>query len=262
MDIIRGEFIPHWADKVLYRLNRLYCDPNSIMDGEVVYCDTDRILDHKNILNTKKDLTIITHNSDHGLYDIKTNRINSININELTCWKRWFGQNSFSEKVIPLPIGFENLMWENKFGPKTDWLIQARSKNMIPSKTCYLNCNKNTALYDRQYCYNIASKIKNITIDNPNLTYLQYLERVKEHKFVLSPRGNGLDCHRTWEILMMKRVPIIKREGFIERLYENLPVLFVDDWEDLMSIDLDNLYEEYSFEDQDYLTVNFWKNKL
>ena len=100
------------------------------------------------------------------------------------------------KKVIPLPIGFENKRWEATFGPKTKWLIEARNKKYDPVKTAYLNCNKNTSLAERQLCYDSASQMKFISIDEPNLSYVEYLERIKQHKFVLSPRGNGLDCHR------------------------------------------------------------------
>ena len=139
-------------------------------------------------------------------------------------------------------------------------MIEARNKKYDPVKTAYLNCNKNTSLAERQLCYDSASQMKFISIDEPNLSYVEYLERIKQHKFVLSPRGNGLDCHRTWEILMMRRVPVIKREGSMERLYKNMPVLFVDNWSDLNSINLDEVYDKFSFDNQDYLTVDYWLN--
>ena len=31
-----------------------------------------------------------------------------------------------------------------------------------------------------------------------------YWEELGKHKFVASPRGNGIDCHRTWEIHLPK----------------------------------------------------------
>ena len=262
MKLIRGEFIPQYADRVLYHYDKLYCNPNTIEDGQTIYCDTHRILDHKDILNTKKDLTIITHNSDHQLYDGPTENPNGINIYQLTCWKKWFGQNSFSKNVIPLPIGFENKRWESNFGPKTIWLNEAREKDINPTKTVYLNCNKSTSLAARQECYESASRMIFATVDAPNLSYPEYLQKMKEYKFVLSPRGNGLDCHRTWEILMMRRVPVIKREGSMEILYNNMPVLFVDEWSDLKLMNLDKIYEEFFFDNQSYLTEDYWLNMI
>jgi hypothetical protein len=47
--------------------------------------------------------------------------------------------------------------------------------------------------------------------------------------FVISPEGAGMDCHRTWEAILLGCIPIIKRNP-ITPLVENLPVLIVEDW--------------------------------
>ena len=262
MTIIRGEHLPSIADKVLYHYDSLYCNPNSIENGSVVYCDTHYILKFKDILNQKKDLTIITHNSDHCLYDTHTEDPNGINVNELICYSQWFGQNSYSSKVIPLPIGFENIRWEQSFGPKTMWLEEARNSSAEITSLVYLNCNANTNLGERKKCYEESSTMEVVTVDTPNLTYPQYLDRIKQHMFVLSPRGNGLDCHRTWEVLMMRRVPILKKEGQLEKLYKDMPVLFVDKWCDIHTMNLKEIFETFSFEEQNYLEFEYWKNLI
>ena len=263
MNLVRGELFPTISDKIILHYDNHYCDPNTILDNQIVYCDTHYILKYKDILNLRKNLTIITHNSDHCLCDSDEGP-NNINVNELTCYTHWYGQNVYSTKVTPIPIGFENLRWETVFGPKTHWLENARNNDdsIFSSKPVYLNCNFNTNIYARQDCYNEVSKSKIVDIDYPNLTYHQYLKRIQEHMFTLSPRGNGLDCHRTWEILMMRRVPIIKREGQLEKLYSGLPVLFVDNWSDIHNTDLKDAFKQFSFENQDYLEFDFWKNKI
>jgi len=53
-----------------------------------------------------------------------------------------------------------------------------------------------------------------------------------EYAFVLSPFGNGMDCHRTWEALLCGCIPIVRSSVFNE-LFEGLPVLIVDKWEDV-----------------------------
>lgn len=272
MNLIRGEFFPQVCTKILVYDNKIYCDPNTIEDGDIVYLDTHHALSFKDILNQRKDLTIVTSNSDHCLYDGLTDNPNSIDVQQLTCWKRWFGQNSYSENVIPIPIGFENKKWETFLGPKTEFLHEVREKDCSPIGTVYLNCKRDTSFNPiasiekrstlRQNCYDIVEKMNFVTVDQPNLTYKQYLNRIKEHKFVLSPRGNGLDCHRTWEILMMKRVPVIKREGSLESIYKNMPVLFIDEWSDLNDIDFDKVYNEYFFDNQEYLEVDYWLSMI
>ncbi len=53
-----------------------------------------------------------------------------------------------------------------------------------------------------------------------------------DYAFVLSPFGNGMDCHRTWEALLCGCIPIVRSSVFDE-LFEGLPVLIVDKWEDV-----------------------------
>lgn len=261
MELVKGEYFPKLANKILVHYDLLYCDPHTISDGDIVYCDTHHILRFKDILNQRKNLTIITHNSDHYICDGICINENGISVDEFTCYNKWYGQNSYSKNknVIPIPIGFENSRWESSFGPKSEWLNIVRNNNINPTSLVYLNCNKNTNISERERCYNKASMMSIVNIDQPNLTYLQYLSRIKEHMFVFSPRGNGLDCHRTWEVLMMNRVPILKREGQLEELYKNFPVLFVDDWIDIDTIDLKKIFKEFNFKNQDYLYFNFWK---
>jgi hypothetical protein len=261
MNLIRGEYFPSIADKVLIHYDQLSCDPLTINDGDIVYCDTHHILKFKEILNQKKNLIIVTHNSDHSICDGKPQNKNMISVDEFVCYNKWYGQNSYSNKenVIPLPIGFENKRWERIFGPKTEYLTQIKKENIEPDTLVYFNCNKNTNLNSRQDCYNKCHSLDYVTCDEPNLKYDEYLSQIKKHKFCLSPSGNGLDCHRTWEVLAMGRVPILKKEGSLERLYRDFPVLFVDDWGDINNIDLETVYEKFCFENQNYLYFNFWR---
>jgi hypothetical protein len=49
------------------------------------------------------------------------------------------------------------------------------------------------------------------------------------YPFVLSARGNGLDCHRTWELLLLGSI-VITRTSPLDSLFEGLPVAIVNDW--------------------------------
>eukprot|EP01013_Petalomonas_cantuscygni_P009829 TRINITY_DN2274_c0_g1_i1.p1 TRINITY_DN2274_c0_g1~~TRINITY_DN2274_c0_g1_i1.p1 ORF type:complete len:483 (-),score=78.88 TRINITY_DN2274_c0_g1_i1:23-1471(-) len=60
--------------------------------------------------------------------------------------------------------------------------------------------------------------------------------------FGVSPRGNGLDCHRTWEMIYMGMVPIVKSSS-IDVLFDGLPVLIVKEWRDVCRLDLRAEYE-------------------
>jgi len=55
-----------------------------------------------------------------------------------------------------------------------------------------------------------------------------------EFAFEVSPRGNGLDCFRTWEALLLGTIPIVRRST-LEPLFraEALPVVVVDSWAEI-----------------------------
>ena len=50
--------------------------------------------------------------------------------------------------------------------------------------------------------------------------------------FVISPFGQDYECIRTWEALCLGCIPIMKRSP-LDSLYEGLPVLFVNDWNEI-----------------------------
>jgi hypothetical protein len=49
------------------------------------------------------------------------------------------------------------------------------------------------------------------------------------YPLVLSASGNGLDCHRTWELLLLGSV-VVTRTSPLDPLFEDLPVAIVNDW--------------------------------
>ncbi len=57
-------------------------------------------------------------------------------------------------------------------------------------------------------------------------------QRYAKYPFVLSTAGNGLDCHRTWELLYLGNIVITKTSS-LDRLYKGLPVVIVKDWNEV-----------------------------
>jgi hypothetical protein len=56
--------------------------------------------------------------------------------------------------------------------------------------------------------------------------------RHMRYAFEISPHGNGLDCHRTWEALLLKCIPIVKSSS-LDSMYAGLPVAIVEDWREV-----------------------------
>jgi hypothetical protein len=74
------------------------------------------------------------------------------------------------------------------------------------------------------------------------LTKHEIYNTISLHSFVLSPRGRGLDCYRTYEALLMGSYPIVKSSA-LDGVFEGLPVLIVKEW-DLVTLELLNDFEK------------------
>ena len=57
-----------------------------------------------------------------------------------------------------------------------------------------------------------------------------------KYKFIISPHGNGLDCHRTYEAMCLGCIPIVKSSS-LDLLYKDMPVIILKKWDDI-NIDL------------------------
>ncbi len=69
------------------------------------------------------------------------------------------------------------------------------------------------------------------------LNHSAYLRRLRDVKFVISPPGNGIDCHRTWEALIMGCIPIVINTT-ISTLYQNQPIMVVNSWKEVTDSNL------------------------
>ena len=80
----------------------------------------------------------------------------------------------------------------------------------------------------RNPIYNIL-KDKNCVIWLSKQIRSKFWKNMNDYTFVICPFGNGLDTHRAWEVLCLGRIPIIEKSG-LNKVYENLPVVEVSDW--------------------------------
>jgi hypothetical protein len=67
---------------------------------------------------------------------------------------------------------------------------------------------------------------------------------ISRFRFVISPRGGGYDCYRTWETLFVGAYPIV-RSTHLDVLYKDLPVLIVEHWTDITPKLLDDTYHHF-----------------
>ncbi|MBX7067713.1 MAG: hypothetical protein K1X28_10860 [Parachlamydiales bacterium] len=168
----------------------------------------------------------------------------------------WFLQNidcEATDKLIPIPIGLANDFWKSgQFEAKT------RERDIL----AYLNFNLDTNPKERRPCLEYFSKWPWAQRSEPK-TFHEYLDDLSRSLFVVSPPGSGLDCHRTWEALLMGCYPIVL-SSTLNPLYEDLPVVIVDSWEEVTEALLEKKREEFQNRNLNYskIYIPYWFEKV
>ena len=63
---------------------------------------------------------------------------------------------------------------------------------------------------ERKELYEKIRNNKHIYFLEKELQFKEIIHEYRKHLFILSPRGNGLDCHRTWEALLLGCIVVTK----------------------------------------------------
>lgn len=181
-----------------------------------------------------------------------------------------YAVNIVSEKVNiePLPIGLENL-WLNSNRELTDFIYYEKTRSTLTFETqerhipIFASFNETTNLSLRQP---LIEKLRSLNINNRNgLTRENYRSLLRQSLFVLSPPGNGFDCHRTWEALYCGAVPVVLN-GYLSRLFtETLPIKSVDNWDEILDLNSEELEIEYRklmSRQRSMLLMDYWIKKI
>jgi hypothetical protein len=93
----------------------------------------------------------------------------------------------------------------------------------------------------------------------------EYYLELKKHRFLISPPGNGLDTHSTWEALLAGCIPILPKSA-LDPIFEDLPVWLVENWEDVTDENVNKKVEELTAPDKKYkwgkLFVHYWEQEI
>ena len=192
----------------------------------------------------------------------------------------WFSQNSDFEhpKMTKIPIGldYHTLATSDKY---TSWgdvnktpkeqeihLLTIASLDVNRQLKCYSNFRYR--VYCRKYTEDRIASINQVPEElvyyEPEfiLRIVSWLKQL-HYQFVLSPNGNGLDCHRTYEALTLGCYPIIKSSP-IDSLFDDLPVLIVKEWSDVSLELLKKTSEDFKNKqfNMDKLSLYYWNNLI
>lgn len=180
------------------------------------------------------------------------------------------------EKLSPLPLGIDYHTQMNDISPYQQELMLSLIQQSLPSVN-----QRPLKVYANFHRHNTSKRFKNIIgddrdsiyqklKDNENIYFESEIiprnEAWKNHgkySFVLSPHGNGLDCHRTWEALILGCIVIVKSSP-INSVYEDLPVVIISDWSEITQPNLEKWKYDLSFANfnLEKLTSKYWEKQF
>jgi len=88
----------------------------------------------------------------------------------------------------------------------------------------------------------VIKKMKAVGIINQALSPDVYFDELPKYKFIVSPAGNGVDCHRHYEALMAGCIPIVEVHSHILKTYGNCPILYTRDYSEITPEYLERQY--------------------
>lgn len=261
-EILSGENIAAKCDYVFSQTRAHQGEPYpyiaeefpALSDGDIVFCKTDFLGYLKQCfdlcVHPNMKIAVITHDSDFSLTDEKMSQFSNKSI-------AWWGMNCESKSANPLPIGIAN-----SYCKKTLKTFDIAT----PNRLLYVNHRVETYPSVRQKVYDQFSQNSWATVKHPYSSSEndQYRLDLLDHKFILCPRGNGIDTHRIWEALYCGVIPVVIRHETHRLLEGKLPILFVDSYEE---VEKDMLNAEYdriknTTWNLDMLKTSWWIDRI
>ena len=267
-----------------YKPNKIKSDTNLInlddykyiKDDDIIYIVRTVFKQFYNFIINKnvKNLTIVLADSDISFpleSDINHNELNKNIINKI--YTTNYDLSFQSDFIIPIPLGIDYHTIFNEKLPieQENELININNKsnnfNKRLNKTYsffHLNIHikpgrKHT--YDRnnalEYLKNKSFNVFQTKKINRDLTWNEMIK----YKWIISPHGNGLDCHRTYEAIALGCIPIVKTST-LDILYKNMPIIIVDNWTDITIDYLNKESIKALKKSTNQIQLNYWKNLI
>lgn len=253
----QDQVVTMWRGELLHTIR-----PDKVRGGDIIYLQG-RCLDYfvsKIFSKIRQPFVLITHRCDKTMpMDCAAFLLNHKKL------IAWFGMNMklVHPKLHQIPLGSLSMYGHPKEtedvlsnGPYKKVHLLYMNHNIPQHKVFRPHVQERRAVFctfcQVPFCYAPDRK-----------PFDEYLMDLCCSKFVLSPRGAGQDCYRTWEALYAGAIPIVRR-SFLDPLFEDLPVLIIDDWEEITEEFLCAKYEEIQARSYDWrkLSPEYWEEKI
>ncbi|WP_316838057.1 hypothetical protein [Pedobacter nutrimenti] len=213
----------------------------------IIFCKTDFLIEEfKAIQKLKNEVILISGNSDFGitpgLVSLMPDNIHT-----------WYCQNNlvYHDKLRSIPIGLENTFTNRRKGHGVAWQhamekiellneVSAKAEKHDVSKLLYANFNIQTNIKHRFPIKEICAGTEFITLDESNLDYVTFIDRVLAHEATVCPIGNGIDTHRLYEVLCCQRIPVTIKSGdypIYTDIYDHLPIVILKHESELRDVE-------------------------
>lgn len=224
---------------------------NPKKENNWVFVKTDYVRDFFENCPIEERFVLITHNSDYSIdssYELLFNDPRVI---------VWFAQNAdFNHaKLKPIPIGVANAGYSHG---DIEVLTKVRSEPAMKKVLFYANFSLKNNRAEREYCLKQTGVPLSKDVNGgwkgfsggykvPD-TFEGYMRDVSRAYFCISPKGNGIDCHRTWEALYVGTIPIVTKNQVVEA-HKDYPIIILEDWSE---------FKKYDFSSELYYKI--WNN--
>jgi hypothetical protein len=239
-------------------------NPKDVRLGDTIFVEYDLLkkFSRKYLPKIRNRFILITPNCESGTDNPQPGKFASLL--ESSQLAAWFVQNidqKPSDRLIPIPIGLANQVWPHGQVSVLDPMVLSTQNRMDRDLFVYVNFSLHTNPSARKPCLDHFTKMSIPT--RSSLSFYEYLSDLSHTVFVASPPGNGLDCHRTWEALLMRCYPIVL-SSTLNPLYEDLPVVVVSSWEEVTQEFLEAKREEFGNRSWNFdkLYAPYWYQKV
>ncbi len=180
-----------------------------------------------------------------------------------------YGVNKQTPRAKGLPLGITNDTDESglhRIYGNVDIMVEVASEPRNIENLVYMNFDVSTYPAERQYVWNAFKDKSWVTVGNTVNTLdgrRNFLREIRNHRFVLCPRGNGIDTHRLWETLYMGSIPIVFRD-IAHSDWTDLPILFVDSWDEVTEEFLNSQIQRFETTqwNMSKLHVGYWIRQI
>ena len=217
---ISGDSFISLADEIILQTYSKPLKSNFINNNDLIFIEND-MLNQKWVLETALNYKkVILHNGDKVPSKLLLDKLLAESI------KIYATNVKYQEnKIFPIPIGLEN-SYLKRNGDLNYYNIFNFSEKKL--------AKDNMILVSFSVHNEIRKSYENILLEHNfqnqvGLDLKKYRQLLNKSFFVISPPGNGIDCHRTWESLILGNIVLLQSSP-LDPLFEDLPVVIIKDF--------------------------------